>query len=124
MERSGLLQEKAGDHIRVIAAEGIADHFGDRYRSYPLVPRPYNVPIRRNVVPDPCVLVAKSDRTMHVKKKKGVEPVAAKTSVSSSTKTITSTPGHGATRRVSAWAASVANASSASTSPEKSIVYE
>lgn len=122
MEKAGLLQATAGDHIRVIAAEGIADHFGDRYRSYPLVPRPDNVPIRRDLIPAPCVLGIPPKTKPF--KKKVTEPVAAVTRTSSPGRTSATNTSRGTTRRVSAWVAGLANASSASTSPEKSITYE
>lgn len=125
MEKAGLLQEEAGDHIRIIVAEGIAEMAGDRYRSYPSVPRPDKVPIRRDMIPHPCVLATPA-RPNHVKKK-GTEHVGVRKNTSSSTNTSTTTTSRGAagaTRRVSAWAAGVANASSISASPEKSIVFE
>ncbi|KAJ4386669.1 hypothetical protein N0V93_009567 [Gnomoniopsis smithogilvyi] len=84
--------------------------------------RPDNVPIRRDEVLGPCVL----DTPVNKKhsKKEGIESVAAKTRMSSAAKTVTASTSHGPNRRVTAWAAGVANASSASTSPEKSIAFE
>ncbi|KAJ4418574.1 hypothetical protein N0V82_005459 [Gnomoniopsis sp. IMI 355080] len=127
MEKAGILQEEAGDHIRIIVAEGIAEMAGDRYRSYPLVPRPDKVPIRRDLYPHPCVLAtpASTESVKKEKKKNGSEAIGAPTNASSSAKTATTmSTSRGASRRVSAWAAGVVNASSGSDSPENSIVFE
>ncbi|CAN8100569.1 unnamed protein product [Discula destructiva] len=56
LEGAGLLQAAAADHIRIIVAEGIADSFGERYRTYPSAPRLTAVPIRRDAPVAKCPL--------------------------------------------------------------------
>lgn len=123
MEKADLLRETAGDHIRVIVAEGIAQSFGDRYRVYPSAPRPDKLPIRRDSVPNPCVLAVKAatNKKTNSSKVAGLDTATNDTSSPSKTAGTTS---RGETGKISAWAAGVANASPASSSPEKSITYE
>lgn len=61
LERSGLLREAAGDEVRVIVAEDIAEHFGEHYRTFPSAFRQGGLEIRRDCVPKPCVLQTRMD---------------------------------------------------------------
>lgn len=61
LERFGLLRETSADEIRTIVAEDIADKFDERYRCFPCGPRQNRLEIRRDRIPETCVLKARID---------------------------------------------------------------
>lgn len=54
LEKLGALPTPAADEVRNIIAEGIADKFGETYRTFPCARE--GIEIRRDVVPKQCAL--------------------------------------------------------------------
>ncbi|KKY32253.1 hypothetical protein UCDDA912_g07794 [Diaporthe ampelina] len=54
LEKLGALPTHAADEVRNIVAEGIADKFGESYRTFPCARE--GIEIRRDAVPKPCAL--------------------------------------------------------------------